>query len=418
MTYRNIRLSELIAPHFHEVHRAIKSKQYTEYVLKGGRGSTKSSFIAEEIILLIKRNPNLHGLVCRQVANTLKDSVYAQLQWAISQLGLDNEFVCKKSPMEIIYKPTKQTIYFRGADDPFKIKSIKAPFGYIGIVWFEELDTFDSPEQIRSIEQSAVRGGNEAYIFKSFNPSKTQNNWANKYIEIPKENQYINHSTYLDVPKDWLGGVFLDEAEHLKLVNPRAYEHEYLGVPNATGGNVFDNVVIRKITNEELSAFDRIYMGVDWGWYPDPFVYVKCHYDANRRKLYILDEYRCNKTSNEDVAKILLNDKKVGKERITCDSAENKSVNDFRNAGINARGAIKGPGSVDYSMKWLQSLTEIIIDNERTPETATEFLNYEYEKNKNGDVISGYPDKDNHSIDAIRYALEQVWKRSPRGSLI
>lgn len=97
---------------------------------------------------------------------------------------------------------------------------------------------------------------------------------------------------------------------------------------------------------------------------------------------------------------------------IMCDSAENKSVADYRAYGLLARGAEKGPGSVDYSMKWLQSLKAIVIDSKRCPETYKEFIEYEYERTKDGEVISGYPDKDNHSIDAVRYATSQIWRRS------
>ena len=218
-------------------------------------------------------------------------------------------------------------------------------------------------------------------------------------------------STYLDVPKKWLGKPFLDEAEFLKSVNPTAYENEYLGVANGTGGNVFDNVVIREITDDEIAQFDRLYNGLDWGWYPDPFHFVRCHYDAARLRLFIFVEYRCRKQSNRQTADKLIEMGITGNDLITCDSAEKKSVSDYRSYGLLARGAEKGPGSVDYSTKWLQSLREIIIDNTRCPETATEFLEYEYERDKDGEVISGYPDKNNHAIDAVRYATNPIWKR-------
>ena len=313
--------------------------------------------------------------------------------------------------MEITRKSTGQKIYFRGADDPGKIKSIKVPFGYIGVLWFEELDQFVGPEAVRKIEQSVIRGGDVAYIFKSFNPPKSASNWANKYIKIPKATRIVVWSNYTQVPAAWLGKPFIDEAEFLKKANPTAYENEYLGVANGTGGLVFDNVTIRKITDDEIKVFDHICNGVDWGWYPDPYHFVRCHYDAARLKLYIFMEYRCNKKSNRQTADKL---KKLGltaNDLIICDSAEEKSVGDYRDYGLFARGAEKGPGSVEYSMKWLQSLTEIVIDNERCPETAQEFLEYEYERDKEGEVISGYPDKKNHGIDAVRYATNPIWKK-------
>lgn len=400
--------ASLIAPTFAPVHFDIESGEHLEYVFPGGRGSTKSSFISLEVIDRLMKNETMHAVVLRQVGDTLRSSVYQQILWAIEALGLTDEFKSTVSPMEITRISTGQKIYFRGADDPGKLKSIKVPFGYIGILWFEELDQFLGAEAARKIEQSVIRGGDKAYIFKSFNPPKSAQNWANKYIKIPKENRLITESTYLTVPKKWLGKPFLDEAEFLKQVNPIAYENEYMGVANGTGGNVFDNITIRRITDDEIANFDRLYRGVDWGWFPDPYHYVCVHYDAARMKLYIFDEYRCNKKSNQQTAAELKKKGVTGNDLIICDSAENKSVSDYKECGLAAMAAKKPPGSVEYGMKWLQSLSEIVIDNIRCPHAAEEFLNYEYDRDKNGDVISGYPDKDNHSIDAVRYALNRV----------
>ena len=398
----------MIAPTFAPVHFDVQERAHSEYVFPGGRGSTKSSYVSMEVIDLLMRYEQMHAVVLRQVADTLRGSVYQQIIWAISALGLEDEFNCTVSPLEITRRSTGQKIYFRGADDPGKIKSIKVPFGYIGIVWFEELDQFSGEESVRKIEQSVIRGGDMAFKFKTFNPPKSANNWANQYIKIPREDRLVTESNYLTVPPKWLGKPFLDDAEFLKATNPTAYENEYLGVANGVGGNVFDNVLVREISDDELAQFDRIYRGVDWGWYPDPFAYVAMYYDAARLRLVIFDEYRCNKQSNAQTAEALKR-RGVGKNTmVICDSAENKSIGDYCEAGIFARPAVKGPGSVEYGMKWLQSLNEIVIDNRRCPETTREFLEYEYARDKEGNVITGYPDANNHSIDAVRYALEDV----------
>lgn len=403
--------STMVAPVFAPVVFDIQEHGHTEYVLPGGRGSTKSSFISLDVIDLIEKNDQMHAVVMRQVGDTLRGSVYQQILWAIDALDLTEEYHATVSPLEITKKRTGQKIYFRGADDPGKIKSIKVPFGYIGILWLEELDQFTGPESVRKIEQSVIRGGDVAYIFKSFNPPKTASNWANKYIKIPKATRMIVESTYLDVPPKWLGKPFLEEAEFLKQTNPEAYENEYLGVANGSGGSVFSNVVIREITDEEIEQFDHIYNGIDWGWYPDPYHFIRCHYDAARLRLFIFQEYRCNKQSNRQTADRLIELGITGNDLLTCDSAEEKSIGDYKSYGLLARGAIKGPGSVDYSMKWLQSLREIVIDNVRCPNTATEFLEYEYDRDKEGNVISGYPDANNHAIDAVRYAMNPIWKK-------
>ena len=405
----DIRLTDIIAPAFREVHRDIKAHGHTEYTLSGGRGSGKSSFAGVEVVLGLKRNPDMHALVVRRVKDTIKDSVYAQIVWAIDMLGLTGEFECKRSPLEIVKRSTGQTIYFRGADDPGKIKSIKPPFGYIGIMWFEELDQFHGAGEIRSIEQSVMRGGDVFLVLKTFNPPVSASNWANKYVLTPKASRLTHHSSYLDMPRAWLGQPFFDEAEHLLETNPTAYRHEYLGEATGTGGNVFENVQIRAITDGEIAAFDRIYNGIDWGWYPDPFCFVRMHYDAARRVLYLFDEYRANKQTNAQTAeavKARISDGDI----VTADSAELKSVGDYRTHGIRCMAAVKGSGSVEMGTKWLQGLTAIVIDPARCPAAATEFTEYEYERTRDGEIISAYPDANNHAIDAVRYAMERVWR--------
>lgn len=401
----------LIAPTFQSVLLDIAEGGHTEYDFPGGRGSTKSSFIALEIVDLIMRTPDIHACAVRKVGNTLRDSCYAKICWAIAVLGLESEFECTVSPMEITKKSTGQKIYFRGADKPEKLKSITPTFGYIAILWFEEMDQFAGESELRNMKQSIIRGGEEAMIFCSFNPPKSANNWANDYVLNPPASRLVTQSNYLNVPRRWLGQPFIDLAEELREKNPRAYENEYLGKATGDGANVFDNVETRQITDEEMAQFDYILRGVDWGWFPDPFAYVKVHYDAARMTLYVLQEYVVNKKKNKETAERLLSLGVTSADVITCDSAEEKSISDYRDYGINARAAEKGPESRRYSYKWLQSLVKIVIDPERCPVAAKEFLHYEYERDKEGNIISGYPDGDDHCIDAVRYATNRIWKR-------
>lgn len=401
----------MVAPVFAPVLFDIKEKRHTEYVFPGGRGSTKSSFVSLAVGDILRSNDQIHAVIMRQVGDTMRSSIYQQARWAIEALGLEDEFECTVSPLEITRKSTGQKIYFRGADDPGKVKSIKVPFGYIGVLWFEELDQFMGPEAVRKIEQSVIRGGDTAYIFKTFNPPKSLNNWANKYIKIPKETRLVTESTYLDIPKKWLGKTFIEEAEFLKETNPDAYENEYLGVANGSGGSVFDNITIREITDDEISGFDHVLNGIDWGWFPDLYAFARVHYDRARLRLYIWQEYTCNKRSNRQTADELIRTGITGNDLLTCDSAEKKSIGDYKSYGLLARAAEKGPGSREYSYKWLQSLREIIIDNVRCPVAAQEFMDYEYERDKEENIITGYPDGNDHMIDAVRYATERIWKR-------
>lgn len=405
----DIRLSEKIGSAFYDVAHDVFRHGHTHYDFSGGRGSLKSSTVSVLVPLLLINNPGTHALVLRKVANTIRDSVYAQYIWAIGELGMAAYWEAKVSPMELIYKPTGQKIMFRGADDPMKIKSIKVPFGYIAVTHFEEKDQFAGRAEIRTILQSTMRGGSKYWNFESYNPPISRDNWANKDSLEERTDRLCHKSTYLQAPPEWLGEQFLAEAEHLKATDERAYQHEYLGIPVGTGGNVFDKLELREITEDEFKRFDKIYQGVDFGWFPDPFAFIRLHYDRAHETIYLLDEIYQNKLSNEQSATII---KQRGYKdvRTICDSAEPKSVADFRAMGLPAFEAVKGPGSVEYGMKFLQRRT-IVIDRKRTPHAYEEFVGYEYERNKDGDIISGYPDANNHLIDATRYALELVSRR-------
>ena len=407
-----------ISKSFADVNRWIDNRKYREYYFEGGRGSTKSSFISEKIIEILENNPRMCAVVLRKVKDTLKDSVYSQLEWAIDTLsetyvGLKDKWKLTKSPLEITNIETGQKIYFRGADDYGKIKSLKPPKGmYIGITWYEEYDQFAGMEEIRKINQSLIRGGEDFIQFYSYNTPASSMHFVNVEKIIPKETRLVHLSDYRDVPKEWLGQAFIDEAEYLLSVNERLYQNEYLGLMTGTGGLVFENIELREITDKEIENYDYTYQGIDFGWFPDPLAWTKMCYNPSNRTLYIFDEYVVNKMSNADVWANLKELKGVVEsDMIIADSAEPKSIGDFRGYGSMMRGAEKGPESVKYSMKWLSALTKIVIDPKRCPVSSQEFSTYEYDKDKDGNYISGYVDANNHCIDSVRYALNQIWKK-------
>lgn len=408
---RNFELpARVIGRAFADINREIVPNK--SYVFCGGRGSLKSSFISEKILELLINNPQMHACIVRKVYATVKDSVYAQMLWAIAELGLEEEFSCKTSPYEIVYKPTGQTIYFRGCDDPMKIKGIKPRFGYVGILWKEEADQLGGPNEERSVNQSVLRGGPESYDFSSYNPPPSRRCWVNQRDREPDENRVLHRSTYLDVPPEWLGQKFLEDAEQLRKLNPAAYANEYMGEATGDGGNVFENLELRAIPDGELARFDRIYNGLDWGYWPDPWAFNRMHYDAARMTLYIFAEATRLKAGNRETAALLRGEFGLTEsDLITADSAEMKSVRDYQELGLWCKGAVKGPNSVAYSVKWLQSRVKIVIDPVRCPDTAREFSEYEYEKDRDGNIISAFPDANNHHIDAVRYAMEAVWKK-------
>lgn len=400
------------------LNRYIDDRKYYEYWLEGGRGSIKSSFWSEKVAELLENNPNMCALLIRKVGNTLKDSVFSQMQWGIDKLGetypeVPMHWKATKSPLEMVNSETNQKIYFRGADDPVKIKSIKPPKGkYIGIVVYEEFDQMNGMNEVGTIDRSVIRGGEDFIVFRVYNTPTSSQHFVNIEKRIPKTDRYVHRSTYLDVPIEWLGKKFFDEAEYMKSTNERQYRNVYLGEETGSGGNVFENVELREITDEEIKTYDYIYQGLDFGWFPDPLAWTKMCYNPAQRTLYIFDEFVVNKMSNADVWNYLKENKGVtNDDLIIADSAENKSISDFKSYGSCMRGAEKGPGSVDYSMKWLASLCKIVIDPKRCPVSAQEFSTYEFEQDKDGNFISGYVDANNHCIDSVRYALNLVWKK-------
>ena len=404
------KIDSLIAESFAEVYRDIQAGGHTHYWLKGGRGSTKSSFISIQMICGIMGDTNANGMALRKVGVNLKDSVFEQLQWAISALGVDHLWKEKRSPIELEYIPTGQRIIFRGADEPKKIKSTKFRKGYCKYLWYEEVDEFSGMEEIRTINQSLMRGGDRFFVFYSFNPPKSQRSWVNYEMQESRPDKLVHHSTYLGVPPAWLGEQFIVEAEHLKKTKPEQYRHEYMGEVIGTGAEVFQNLTIRTISDQEIRSFDRIARGLDWGYASDPLHYTVNHYDKTRRRLYIFYEIHQVGLSNRKAAALIKKENRNNRE-ITCDSAEPKSIAEMREYGLRVIGAKKGVDSVEYGIKWLQDLEEIIIDPQRCPHTAKEFHQYELEKDKYGEFKAGFPDKNNHSIDATRYSRETEMRR-------
>lgn len=406
MCRMKVSLKERIAPSFYRLHQQVKRHDATHYWLKGGRGSTKSSFVGIEIILGMMKDPNRNAVVFRKIGGTLRESVYEQLIWAIDVLGVADKWKARISPLSLSYG--KQRILFRGVDDPLKSKSIKLSHGYFAYIWFEELAEFPEMDTINTVLQSVMRGGTTFWCFYSYNPPESVQSWVNYEASLARPDKIVHHSTYLTVPPDWLGAPFIAEADHMKAVNEEKYRHQYLGEVTGTGGEVFRNVTLRRITDAEIDHFDRIYRGLDWGYAADPLAYMVVQYDKTRKRLYIFHElYRVN-MSNAKAADYI-NKENPGRGLVICDSAEPKSIDDIEERGIRAEGAVKGPGSVERGIRFLKDeLEEIIIDPDRCPNAAREFTQYELEKDKLGNFKSVYPDKNNHTIDAVRYALERV----------
>lgn len=422
-----IDITQHIAAVYKPLHDDIEAAAHTTYNLPGGRGSCKSSFVSLEIVNGIMKDTTGHSnaIVFRLYGNTLRESVFSQIAWAIDTLGVNHLWKSRLSPMQWTYTPTGAQIIFRGLDDPSKLKSIKPTRGVFRYIWFEEFSELPGPNFTRNVMQSVQRGGDTFTVFRSFNPPISANNWANVFIKEPDERATTLQTDYTMIPPEWLGEAFLYEAQRLKEVNPQAFEHEYMGIPTGTGGEVFPNLEIREITDAEISNMGYIYQGLDFGFAVDPAAFLRVSYDRKYDTIYFLDEIYKRGLSNAQLAaeikgKGYHKDRRggyvspvfgvmsaEGQQLITADCAEPKSIADMRAAGLKCTGCHKEPGCVEYRVKWLQH-RRIVIDPARTPNAYREFVNYEYMTDKDGNFLSRLPDKDNHTIDAAAYALDRL----------
>ena len=420
-------VTQHIAPVYLPLHEDIQAQQHQYYNLPGGRGSGKSSFCALEIVngIMQDQTGESSAIVFRRTANTMRESVYSQIAWAIDVLDVGDLWRGSVSPMCWTYRPTGAQIIFRGLDDSSKLKSIKPRRGIFRYIWLEEFSELPGENFTRSVMQSVQRGGSRFTVFRSFNPPISASNWANVFIQRPDPRAITLHTTYLDIPAAWLGDDFVLEAERLQEINEKAYRHEYLGEATGSGGAVFPNVTVREITDDEIKLLPYVYAGVDFGFSVDPACFLRVGYDSKHDTVYLLDEIYKRGLSNKQLAdeiKAKGYDKAAPGERyyspfvgeireerqlIICDCAEPKSIRDLQGEGLKTIACQKFPGCVQYRIKWLQN-RHIIIDPKRTPNAHREFIGYEYMTDKDGNFLADVPDKDNHAIDCLSYSLDRV----------
>lgn len=407
----SIKMSELLAAKFHDVWRASKSKDILNVVCSGGRGSGKSSNVAHIITQLLMRYP-VNAVGIRKIDNTLEQSVYEQMKWAIEEQKVTHLFKFNKSPLRITYLPRGNYMVFRGAQHPERIKSLKDSCFPFAIAWVEELAEFRTEEAVTTITNSLLRGeldeGLQYKFFFTYNPPKRKQSWVNKKYgtQFISGNTFVHHSTYLDNP--FIAKEFIKEAEETKKKNEIKYRWEYMGEAIGSGVAPFNNLQFRKITDEEAANFDNIRNGLDFGYATDPLAFVRWHYDKKHNGIYAIDEYYGQKISNRQAAN-WIKSRGYQSDRIAADSAEPKSIAEL-NGDFNipnVYGVKKGPDSVEFGERWLDDLDFICIDPKRTPNIAREFESIDYQVDRDGNPKPRLEDKDNHAIDATRYAFAE-----------
>lgn len=426
-------MSANISPVFCEVSRAIDLGKANRIMLKGGRGSTKSSYAYQKILDVFLHRPYAQWVCGRRYANTLRRSCFANVLWAIAKRGMTVgkpgegcDFDKTTSPMEITYNKTGQKILFYGLDEPEKLKSItfEDPKAKIELLLLEEYNQLACAEDARNVRQSVFRSDYSLEI-DVYNPSPDDMQWTNQEARIEEPGKLVHHSSYLDVPEEFIGKRFVEQAEQLKAINAKAYANEYMGEETGLTGTVFENVVAQSITYEDRIQIKWIRCGVDWGYQNDPFVWLMVGYDRKTRTLYIIDEVFNTETLDDinigEVKRHLVDrddkgqpiytnegkpvyNKRKPQNEIRADAAAPKDIATWRHAGMAIMGASKRV-PVDDGIRWLQKRKAIVIDRERCPLAFQEFSRYRAKEDPNDGRFLGYPDKDNHTIDAVRYAV-------------
>lgn len=408
----------LIGKDFLRPHRLMAAGEQLEFWMRGGRGSLKSSWASLELVAHVETHPREHAAALMKRKNALRDAVYSQVVWAIHALGLDGDYDMPVSTLRIRKRSTGQLILFAGCDDPSKSKGLKVPFGHIGFAWFEEVDQFRGMSDIRTVMQSVARGGDRTVRVYTYNPPRTRDNWANREADRRLgAGEEVFDSSYADAPPEWLGSQFVADAEALREADPEAYRHEYLGEPVGYGGQVFDRVEFREVTDGEIASFERVLAGQDFGWFPDPWAMTLSEWQPGEHRVVTYYEdggTRLQPHEMADRAKAALTwPDREGAEpayhrlRVLSDDASPDRIQAMRDEGVDARAAGKG-GLRGMSYRFLQSVTWV-IDPARCPNLAREVRAAEFEMDPaTGEYSGEYPDGDDHWIDATRYALMGV----------
>lgn len=401
-----------------EIDRSVFNDIYLKYqfhnnnryqIYFGGSSSGKSFSLAQRTVLDVfggKRN----YLIVRNVQSTIKRSVLNEITKAINAFGLREYFDINKTDMIVTCNINDMQILFCGLDDVEKVKSITPKKGVITDIWVEEATECDKND-IKQLDKR-LRGRSEVVkrLTLSFNPILKDHWLFTEYFDIWEDDkQYVEKDNVSILKTTYKDNNFLapDDIAALENETDKYYYEVYtLGNWGTLGAVIFKNWRVEDFSGIEKS-FDNYRNGVDWGFAEDPFAYIKPHYDKMRKRLYICDEIEAVDLLNSESAPMVK--EKAGHGKVVCDSAEPKSVAEYKSLGVNAKGAKKGPGSIEYGIKFLQGL-EIII-HPRCKCFKSEINKYKYKEDKNGKVLPVPVDKDNHLIDALRYAMEDDMKQ-------
>lgn len=404
-----------VAPVYEEFIRLFFDSIYNEFSLYSGRGAGKTT-VAEDLSIYTVMTTGCVGWG-RANYSTIRESCFQGLISRIDELGLSKYFDVKKSPLLITCKLTGYAIQFKGLKDFQKIKGFEPLKGDFALFVFEETQEIISEDYCAEMITTVQRGGqNNCKIIYLMNPLPNKEAWQNKELRKTIDGfRYSLKTCYTDLPPEWLGKKFIERAERLKETNPKLYRYRYLGEAVSPEDAIFENLKLQEISDDSIDRWlredENLFVGLDFGYKPDPNAANMMYYDVESRVLYIFKEFQQGELNNQQISDGLYAAGFMPEYIITADN-DDKDIADLNAFGWVVKPAIKGPGSRDKGFKWLCGLSQIVIDPVRCPKTANEFESYVYKANKDGVITGLFPEGQNdHHIAAVRYAMESVWRR-------
>lgn len=371
----------------------------------GGSSSGKSFFITDKIVLDTIQGCN--WLCCRNVANTIKRSVFNEITKSISSMGMTQYFSINRSDMIITCKLNEKQILFCGLDDVEKVKSITPQNGVLERIFIEEATEIKRDAYLQLKKRLRGRTEHSKHILMAFNPILKSHwiyqeffgGWQDDKTVYEDENALIVKTTYKD-------NMFLTEDDRKLLedeTDPYFYNVYTLGNWGILGNVIFKNWKVEDLT-ERIPTFDKIYCGCDFGYAVDENALIKVHYDKKNKKIYVFDEYYQAGMSDDELVRV--GKSFFGNNYVACDSSEPKSIDYLAMNNIKAYPVKKGADSINRGIRWLQG-HEIIVDV-KCQNFKNELEIYHWQEDKYGNAMAKPVDANNHLIDALRYSLETV----------
>ena len=406
-----ISLKEQIACHFWHTFKSKKPHQ----IDKGGRGSTKTSKNALKICYHCLKEDKCSAIILRRYQNTLRNSVYKEVKRALSRFGLIDgvDYKAGLSPAQITFN-NGNTIYFAGGDDYEKIKGMIDETRPIKIVWYEELTEFENEEDLSQITATFSRGNNDFFIsLYSFNPPKSKYDWVNVWVDkmSEREDVIVTESDYRTVQREWLGNMFIEEAERLKHYDEKRYNWIYLGHVIGIEGLIYNPELIKFVDSEYMVKNELKIIYLDYatdGGHQTSATTCMCFGYASDGNWYLLDTYfyspneKSVKKAPSELSLDIFNfeiatikEWKAIVDKETIDSAEGALRNQlFKDYGKRFNPVNKGKNKlelVDYSQDFIAKGKFYVLDNNNNQIFKKEIYNYMWKKDS---VEKGNPEPD------------------------